>query len=146
MSRVLVDTNVILYAIGGPHANAESCRRIVAMAGEGEVSLEAPADLVQEVLHHRTRRLGDRRQATAEALAAARLCRLHTVEPEDAREAARLFERSARLSARDAVFAAVAARHGLGAILSADTDFDGLAQLRRIDPADEEAVAALARG
>lgn len=46
--------------------------------------------------------------------------------------------------ARDAVFAAIAARHDLTTILSADTDFDGLPQLRRIDPADGEAVAALA--
>jgi uncharacterized protein len=143
MTRVLLDTNVVLYAIGGPHPYAEPCRRVLALAGAGALSLEAPVDLVQEVLHHRARRLGDRRQAAADALAAAALCRLHAVEPDDAREAVELFASSPTLSARDAIFAAIAGRHGLGAILSADADFDGLAQLCRIDPADDDAVAAL---
>jgi predicted nucleic acid-binding protein len=144
VNRVLLDTNVILYAIGGPHAYAEPCRRIVALAGEGRIDLEAPVDLVQEILHHRARRLGDRRQAAAEALAVTTLCRLHAVEPQDASQAAELFAASGRLSARDAVFAAVAARHGLETILSADADFDELPGLRRVDPADSAAVTELA--
>lgn len=140
MKRVLVDTNVILYAIGGPHPYAEPCRGILALAGEGRFEMEAPVDLVQEILHHRTRRLGDRHQAAADARAAATLCRLHAVEPQDADKAAELFAASSRLSARDAVFAAVAIRHDLTAILSADGDFDGLSDLRRLDPADLETV------
>jgi hypothetical protein len=143
VKRVLVDTNVILYALGGPHAYAEPCRKIVELAGEGHIGLEAPVDLVQEILHHRTRRLGDRRQAAEEASAAATLCRLHAVEPQDVSNAVELFAGSARLSARDAVFAAVAVRHGLDEILSADGDFDGLPGLRRIDPADSAAVTDL---
>jgi predicted nucleic acid-binding protein len=141
---VLLDTNVILYAIGGPHAYAEPCRRVVAMAGEGRLRPEAPADIVQEILHHRTRRLGDRQQAAADARAAAKLCRLHGVLPQDALEAIELFAGSSRLSARDAVFVAVAARHDLQEIVSTDTDFDGLERLRRVDPADEAALAGIA--
>jgi hypothetical protein len=144
VKRVLVDTNVILYAIGGPHAYAEPCRQIVALAGEGSLDMEAPVDLVQEVLHHRARRLSDRRQAAADALAVSALCRLHPVEPRDAGKAAELFAASERLSARDAVFAAVAVRHGLKTILSADSDFDGFPGLRRVDPADSAAVTELA--
>jgi predicted nucleic acid-binding protein len=145
VNRVLLDTKVVLYAIGGPHAYAESCRRILALAGEDRLRLEAPVDLVREVMHHRARHLGDRTQAAADALAAASLCRLHAVEPDDVREAAELFAGSPTpLSARDALFAAIAYRHGLERILSANTDFDGLPGLRRIDPADGEAVAALA--
>jgi uncharacterized protein len=143
VKRVLVDTNVILYAIGGPHVYAEPCRRIVALAGEGDLEMEAPVDLVQEVLHHRARRLGDRRQAAAEARAAAGLCRLHTVEPRDADHATELFAGLERLSARDAVFAAIAMRHDLSVILSADSDFDGLPDLRRLDPADRATMAEL---
>ncbi len=143
MKRVLVDTNVILYAIGGPHPYAEPCRSILALAGEGSFDMEAPVDLVQEILHHRARLLGDRRQAAADARAAAALCRLHAVEPPDADKAAELFADSSRLSARDAVFAAVALRHGLEAILSTDSDFDGLSDLRRLDPADPEVVREL---
>jgi predicted nucleic acid-binding protein len=143
VNRALLDSNVVLYAIGGPHPYAEPCRRILALAGENRVRLEAPVDLIQEVMHHRARRLGDRAQATADARAAAELCQLHAVEPRDAREAANLFADSTRLSARDAIFAAIAIRHGLPAIVSADSDFDELAGLQRIDPCDSAALAAL---
>jgi predicted nucleic acid-binding protein len=143
VKRVLLDTNVILYAIGGPHPYAEPCRRVVAIAGERRVELEAPVDIVQEILHHRTRRLDDRRQAAAEARAAVTLCRLHAVEPQDAEMAAELFAGSERLSARDAVFAAVAIRQGLDTILSADSDFDGVPGLRRLDPAEPTAMKEL---
>jgi predicted nucleic acid-binding protein len=143
VKRVLVDTNVILYSIGGPHPYAEPCRRLIALAGEGLFGMEAPVDIVQEILHHRTRRLGDRHQAVADATAAATLCRLHAVEPEDASEATRLFADSDRLSARDAVFVAIAGRHGLDTILSADSDFDGLSDLRRLDPAASSVVTQL---
>ncbi len=144
MKRVLLDTNVILYALGGPHVQAEPCRRILELAGEGNLRPEAPVDIVQEILHHRNRRLGDRAQAGRDALGAATLCRLHAVEPQDAREAARLFAASPRLSTRDAIFAAIATRHGLQTILSADADFDELPGLSRIDPTDTAAIAALA--
>lgn len=143
MKRILVDTNVILYAIGGPHPYAEPCRGILALAGEGRFEMEAPVDLVQEILHHRARRLGDRRQAAADARAATDLCRLHAVEPADAEKAAELFAASTSLSARDAVFAAVALRHDLDTILSADGDFDGLSDLNRLDPADPNTVGQL---
>jgi len=52
VKRVLVDTNVILYAIGGPHPCAESCRRIVALAGTTSVTDAAKAETksVREVV------------------------------------------------------------------------------------------------
>jgi predicted nucleic acid-binding protein len=140
----LLDTNVILYALGGPHVYAEPCRRIVALAGEGRLTAEAPVDLVQEILHHRARRLGDRRQAAADALAAAALCRLHPVEPLDAQLATEIYADADVLSARDAIFAAIADRHELPTIVSADAHFDELAHPRRVDPADAQAIASLA--
>jgi uncharacterized protein len=145
VKRVLLDTNVILYALGGPHAQAEPCRRILELAGEGHLHPEAPVDIVQEILHHRNRRLGDRAQAGKDAQAAATLCRLHPVEPRDTHEAIGLFANSHRLSARDAIFAAIALRHGLETIVSADTDFDDIPGLQRVDPTDDAALAAIAQ-
>lgn len=141
MRAMLLDTNVVLYAIGGPHPYAEPCRRVLALAGDGGLTLEA--SWTSSKRSPTTRRLRDRRQSAVDALAAAALCRLHPVEPDDARAASELFASSQTLSTRDAVFAAIAARHGLSEILSADTDFDGLPWLRRIDPADRDAIVIL---
>jgi hypothetical protein len=43
------------------------------------------------------------------------------------------------LDARDAVFAALALNRGIDAILTTDRAFDGIADLERIDPTDEQA-------
>lgn len=105
---------------------------------------EASADLVQEYAHQRWRQTRDRSAAAEVARRVAALCRLHDVRTEDVRRALDLFERSDRLGARDAVFAAVALERGIAAILSPDRDFDGIIELTRVDPADDAAVAALA--
>ena len=143
MKRVLLDTCVLLYALGGRSAHAEPSRRVLTLAGTGELELQAPVELVREVLHHRAQRMGDRAQAAADALAAAALCSLQAFEPRDAHAAAKLFESSPGLSARAAALVAIAQRLGLDAILSADEGFDGLPHLRRVDPSDLGAIGAL---
>jgi predicted nucleic acid-binding protein len=55
-----------------------------------------------------------------------------------------LFERYERLTARDAVFAAFALNRGIDTILSVDADLDGIEGLTRVDPADRDAIEALA--
>lgn len=144
MTRFLYDTAVFVYAYGADHHYAEPCRRIVDRAGDGDLRGEASADLVQELLHQRARRTGDRRRAAREAGAVAELCDLHEVRPDDISRALELFAGTERLDARDAVFAAVALNRGITAILSPDGAFDEVTGLVRIDPADRIAVEALA--
>jgi predicted nucleic acid-binding protein len=143
LTRFLYDTAVFVYAYGADHPYTEPCREIVDRAGDGDLRGEASADLVQEVLHQRARRTGDRRRAAREAGAAAELCDLHDVRPEDVVRALELFASTERLDARDAVFAAVALNRGIPAILSPDRAFDDVAGLVRVDPADGEAVDRL---
>ena len=112
-------------------------------AEAGELVGEASPDLVQEFLHQRARKTGDRIGAAALARDVARLCRFHELTEEDARRGIHLFERHEQLSARDAAFAAFALNREIPAILSVDRDFDVLAGVRRVDPADAESVEAL---
>lgn len=143
MARALVDTAVFAYALGADHAYREPCRTIVADAARGALRLEASADLIQELAHVRLRRTGDRAVAADDARDAAALCELHEVRPDDAIRALALFREVPSLTARDAVFAAIAIGRGIPAILSPDRDFDPVPGLVRIDPADRAAVAGL---
>lgn len=143
MARVLVDTAVFAYALGGDHPYREPCRAIIAAASRRALRLEASADLVQELAHVRLRRTGDRRVAADDARDAAALCELHEVRPDDAIRALALFRETPALSARNAAFAAIAIGRGIPAILSPDRDFDVVPGLARIDPADRPAVAGL---
>jgi hypothetical protein len=141
--RFLYDTSVFIYAVGREHPYREPCREILRMAGAGELTGDASADLVQELAHQRLRRTGDRAEAAEVARTAAQLCRLHPVEPEDVLRGIDLFESYPALDARDAVFAGLALNREIDAILATDQAFDDVAGLERIDPLDRKAVAQL---
>lgn len=143
MRRFLYDTNIFVYAVGDDHAHREPCREVVKRAQAGRLSGDASPDLVQEFLHQRARRTGDRAGAAALARDVVSLCRFDDLSEADTRRALDLFERHERLTARDAVFVAFALNRGIDAILSVDRDLDGIDGLTRIDPADSHAVDAL---
>jgi hypothetical protein len=129
--------------LGREHAYRDPCRQIVSMAGEGAIQAEASVELVQELVHVRARRLGDRGRAIADGRAAAALFTLHDFGARDLTLALSLLGASDHMGVRDAVHAATALNRGIDAILSPDRDFDGIAGLERVDPADERAVEAL---
>jgi uncharacterized protein len=141
--RFLYDTSIFIYAFGGDHAYKEPCREIMRRAAAGDLQGEASGDLLQEFMHQRARRTGDRRGAAIAARNVAKLAWWHPVEPNDVQRGIDLFEAHADLDARDAVFAALAINRGIDAILSTDHAFDKIDDLERIDPADERAVASL---
>ncbi len=143
MRRFLYDTSIFVYALGGDHTYREPCREIVRLAAAGDLQGEGSVDLLQELVHQRARRTGDRIGAAEAARNVATLAWWHPLEPNDVQRGIDLFEAHDDLDARDAIFAALAINRGIDAILSTDRAFDGLDGLDRIDPADEPAVATL---
>jgi predicted nucleic acid-binding protein len=143
MRRFLYDTTIFVYALGGKHRYCEPCREIVAQAGTGALRGEASADLLQELVHQRFRRTGDRAAAVAAARDVGSLCRLHAVEADDVLRGLDIYQTHPRLEARDAVFAALALNRGIDAILTADRAFDEVEGLERVDPLDRDGLATL---
>jgi predicted nucleic acid-binding protein len=140
--KIAFDTNVAIYArsddTGSPFR--ASCRRLLELAAQGAFQAEASVEFVQEFVHVRTRLLGDRLAAAAEAVDLARAFTLHPVEMVDVLRALDLFTAVPGLDALDAVHAATALRHGAEAIVTADRAFDRVPGLRRVDPREAEAV------
>ena len=134
LGRVLIDSAVFIYAVGADHPYRAPCRRLVAALGRDALKGEASVEAVQEFLHQRVRRTGDRAAAVRLAHHVAGLCPLHDVTVGDLRTALELFSQHDRLQARDAAHAATAVNRGISAIVSPDEGFDGLAHLQRIDP------------
>lgn len=134
--RVLLDSNVIVYATGREHPYREPCRTILAAGGDGRLALEASALAVQEVAHLRLRRDVDPLVVAREVQALVRLCRIWSLDGDALLDTAGLLSGQHDLAMADAVHAATALRSGLGAIVSADQVFDALDGVRRIDPAD----------
>ena len=143
MRRFLYDTSIFVYALGADHPYREPCREIVRRAAAGELQGEASADLLQELVHQRARRTGDRHGAAKAVRNVAKLAWWHPLELSDVQRGVDLFEAHGDLGARDAVFAAVALNRGIDAVLATDRAFDQVSGLERIDPADQRAIASL---
>ena len=131
-----LDANIPIYAAGGPHPNKEPCVRVLRMAAQQPWSFFTDVEVLQELMHRY--RASGRWALGREVLrgfAEVMHDRIEPVLEQDVHLAARLGDRHAGISARDLVHAAVMERLGAERVISADTDFDRLPGLTRLDPA-----------
>lgn len=144
---VLLDTTVLVYAVGARHPLRDPCRLIIEAVRAGNVEATTTIEVVQEFAHVRARRRG---RADAVALAsgfATLLAPLASVGAEELREGLALFSAHDRLGAFDSVLAATALRRGVDALVSADGAFSAVAGLTHHMPgAPELAELLLGRG
>lgn len=138
MSRaVFIDANVPIYAVGRPHPNKEPCARILRMVIERPQAFFTDVEVLQELIHRYTS--SGRWALGREALRSFTEIMYGRIEPvyvEDINFAARLVDEHPGVSARDLVHAAVMRRVGADRIISADADFDRIADVERLNPAE----------
>lgn len=146
MTRVLVDANVFIYALGADHPYRDPCRDVVAALARREIQAETSVEILQEVVHVRRRRNGARDAAARAREILAWDLPVHELGVDDLERALKLIESDGSLPVRDAVHAAVALNREIDAVLSTDRDFDRIDGLARVDPADAGAVEALRSG
>lgn len=131
---ILLDTTVLLYAVGEDHPLLDPCRRIVSACGAGRMAAATTIMVLQEFTHVRAHR---RRREHAAGLAReyATLLDLVPTTPEDLDLALDLFCQHPSLGAFDATLAAVALIHEATALISADRAFGVVPGLPWLDPA-----------
>lgn len=131
----LIDTNVLVYALGGPHPYKASSQKIMEKYAAGEIEVNISTEVLQEILD-----VYHRRQRNPEfALRAFDQLVIQFPSPfpiltGTARTARDILERNPRLQARDAFHIAVVFEHRLEGIISVDRAFDQVAGLKRFDP------------
>ncbi len=129
-----LDTNIFLYAAGGDHPFRKPCQHILRRVAEAELDATTSSEVVQEILYVLTRR-GLRTQAIALARNILTVFpALLEVGANEMNAACDLLESTPELPPRDAVHAATMLTHEIATIISADTRFDQLTQLKRIAP------------
>jgi hypothetical protein len=141
---IVVDTTVLVYAKGSEHAYRDPCRELIAAVADGRLEATTTVEVIQEFAHVRARRRG-----RADAAALARdygelLSPLLQVSADSLHAGLRLFERSQRLGAFDAVLAAAATASGATALVSVDTAFAEVAGLSHVVPDSDGAELLLA--
>ena len=138
MSRaVFIDANIPVYAAGRSHPNKAPCIRIMAMVVEQPLAFFTDVEVLQELIHLYT---ASRRWPLGRVVlwdfVEVMFDRIEPVYVEDMNLAARLVDEYPGVSARDLVHAAVMRRVGADRIISADSDFDRIADVERLDPAE----------
>jgi uncharacterized protein len=133
---ILLDTAVLVYALGEEHPLREPCRSLIDAIGDRRVRATTTAEVIQEFVHVQSRR---RDRADAAALArgfADLLAPLHIIHEEDLRSGLDLFVAHETLGAFDAILAATVLRSDqVQTLVSTDRAFGRVRGLDWADPA-----------
>lgn len=138
---IVVDTTVLVYAVGSDHPLRAPCRDLLQLAADNAVRLTTTVEVIQEFTHVRARR---RSRDDAAALARHWLDLTQPLlrpGPEELRAGLELFESLPGLGCFDAVLAATVGRAGASALVSADRAFALVDGLTCLDPGDPEFLA-----
>ena len=132
---LLVDTSVLVYAVGIDHALCSPARRFVQDVQSGATDGQTTPAVLQEFAHVRGRRRSREDAARLADRYAAMLSPLVTVTARDVAEGLDIWAGVPDIGAFDAVLSAVALAHG-ARLLSADRGFSRVPGLEWIDLAD----------
>lgn len=130
----LLDTNVIVYAVGRPHRYKQPCARLLEDVADGSMGYTIDTELLQEILYLYSSR-GERRLG----LSTRNDLLLMFPDPlpitrEEIVLANELLTKYPDLLPRDAIHAAVVRTNHLEGIVSADKVFDIVDNISRFDP------------
>jgi predicted nucleic acid-binding protein len=134
VTRLFLDANVFLYAVGADSPHRAACRSVLQAVGEGKLDGITSSEVLQEILHVRSRRVNVTDATRAVRAAAELVAEVLPVTKLDVLEACRLLESHSGLGARAALHAAVMKSAQVHVLVSLDRDFDAIADLKRIDP------------
>ena len=132
---IVLDTSVLVYAVGVDHPLRDPCRTIIEDIGAGRTAATTTVEVIQEFVHVRARRRGrDDAHDVGEQFIDL-LSPLISPDAADLRRGLALFRSIRDLDAFDAVLAAVVLRRDhLTALASADRAFAAVTGLHVIDP------------
>jgi uncharacterized protein len=136
VTRVFLDTAVLMYAAGGDHPMRAPASRIIRAVADGSLDAVTSAEVVQELLHRYLAigraELGARIARDTLDLFAPVLPITHGVM--DRMPA--LVGRYPELAARDLVHVATCLEAGIGTIVSPDRGLGAVTEIRRLDLAE----------
>jgi predicted nucleic acid-binding protein len=129
---IFVDSNIPMYLVGQPHPHKADARRLIEAAILQGERLVTDAEVLQEILHRYV--AIDRRDAIQPAFDALLgiVDEIFPISELDVERAKSIVLGKKRLSARDAVHAAVMHRQDVERIMSFDAGFDGLPGITRL--------------
>jgi predicted nucleic acid-binding protein len=129
---IFLDSNLPMYLVGAPHPHKADAQRLLESAIAAGERLVTDAEVLQEILHRYV--AIDRRDAIQPAFDALNdvVDEVFSITAADVERAKGIVLGKRRLSARDALHAAVMEREAIERIMSFDSGFDGLPGIVRL--------------
>jgi predicted nucleic acid-binding protein len=143
---IVVDTTVLVYAVGADHPLRDPCRALVEAVRAGEIRATTTVEVIQEFTHVRARRRSRRDAADLARAYVSLFAPLLPIDVEDLHGGLELFEEHDALGPFDAVLASATLRRSAQALVSADAAFAQVRELDHLDPAAADFLDALAAG
>ena len=134
---IVLDTTVLVYAVGADHPLREPCRQIVRAIQDGRLIARTTIDVIQEFAHVRARRRGRHDASVLAHEYASLLQPLIVLDELDLKRGLDLFEEQDRLGAFDCMLAAAVTRRGAIGLVSANRAFDAVPGLQTLNPASD---------
>lgn len=130
--RVFIDSNIPMYVAGTDHRNKEPARRFLARVQDGEIEGCTSTEVLQEILYRYTA-VGRRDLAREVYGLFVQLCPvIFDVTLADTDRALTVLMDTDRISARDAVHAAVMLNHDVALIATFDQGFERAPHVDRV--------------
>lgn len=139
---IVIDTTVLVYAVGDLHEFREPCRQLVAAVQRGDITATTTVEVIQEFAHVRARRRTRGDAVRLSGAYATMLSPLLVVEEADLRTGLGLFQQHPELGPLDAVLAASALSIEATALVSADSGFAAVEHLRHVMP-DKQGIQSV---
>lgn len=135
MTLAFLDANIQTYAAGRAHPLRGPSRRILTLAAANSDAFVTDAEVIQELLHrYLALRIWPAGRESVEEFAELMRGRVQPMFATDVQRAAQLADQYDGLSARDLVHTSVMYRIGCSRIITADTGFDRIEGIERLDP------------
>ena len=131
---VFLDTNIPMYAVGAPSPYKTPCVRLLEAVAGGRTDAVTDVEVFQEILY----RYYALQRPGAGLEVSVYFCQCVPnalpVVWDDVELTLKLLHKYQGLKPRDALHAAVMLNHRITRICSADTDFDRIKEIERVDP------------
>ena len=131
-----IDVNIPIYAVGPEDRHKQQSLRILSMALNNRSAFVTDSEALQEIIHYyvAARRWPEGRAALNQFVETMQ-GRIEPVYAEDVILAGQMIDRYPGASSRDLIHTAVMRRLSITRVISADTDFDSIDGIERLDPA-----------
>ena len=120
---IVLDSTVLVYAVGGDHPYRQPCRDIVDSVASGRLNASTTVEAIEEFAHVRARRRGRAEAARLASAYADLLAPLITTTEAHLRAGLQTWTVAERVGAFDAVLASAAMQAGASLLMSAYAAF-----------------------